>query len=1841
MKFPGKPPRRRPFLREPDLGLYMREAIVFDCLSLIKLLKIDSKLKHIMMLRLTLLLLLSFSLLRIQAQDWEEVRFEDFSDGISGLEDLANDGFSAYGRYGATGGFSDDCIRSSLSLGNYVAFQADLSDSYEYRFSWNLRAAQTYTRVNFSLTEDLNQDILLLLDDERVDAADNGVPGTDYTSDIFTGYTGTYYLKLEIRRGAGGSTRRLYADNFRFERRLIEVIPPVSVSTSNLSMDEGQQTQICFDVAAPPTSTLTFDFALTGNASPHFNNYTTQTISFPVGSTDAQCITLATDPLDDLQSPNTSYVFDMQNIVNGELSANSSVTVAVIDQTPAPPPLVSFITSNLDLDEGASTEICLGIAAAPTEMASVEVVLPGNKSPHFDDFSTTAISFPAGSTANQCFTLSTDPLDEIQSEDGTYVFALQNALGLDLGAADQITIGLIDQTQLVLPTLAFVSSSSNLLAGESIEVCLSISEAPTTEASVDIVLTGDGQPHFNNFTTTTVSFSIGNVSNQCFTLNSIAETAASEPITYDFQLQNVSAAQIGTPAQLAVTVVDQSTANCPYAGDDRTICQGETINIGCAPDPADPSPYCFKWEPEIGFVDEFGPTQPYPLVEPEETTTYTLYVTDGNGSLIAEEEVVVNVNSVGNLVIVPETLKICNGVPLQLDAGPGFESYIWSTGENTQTIVVSTTGQYSVTVTDPGSNCYLSNSVFVSGSDPSLAISPANPILCGESLTIEAVGDYIGYFWLDEEGDELDIDPMFEATEPGLYQLRAVNEFGCETMLAFLVEPAIFELSVSSNPASLCFEANFTLSVDQNFSSYNWYNANEELLGVNQDLIVTKTGPIRVEVTDALGCKRDLTIIVEDALASDVSISPVNPSICYNDTPGLVSTEILNKKSNNVCDQQEIVLDAGEEYASYVWSTGATTSTISVDHPGAYSVTVIDANGCSGIAETIVKACATEELVISPDLGHLIGNDPVIFTANPGFSSYVWSTDETTESIEVTNPGEYSLLVTDINGCILNKTFSVEEISADAVVDLELYKPAVIANDNNTLVIEEDAVGGMTFVNLDNDDKDGKFDIEDRIVEEGDNELMLLKLKLDPKESNNKTVKLIASQGAEFVRIWKSDNKDRREQYILGQDIELTEKEGDFYIAELWVEGIQAHTTQRATKLELLYNSSPGAVSNDEVSITIIGIEQLFWEGIGNGFTTGSFSQDNSILDADPNFPSGISNGDEDMTAYRFFPGGRYNSATGMIGAPKNSVDLRVRLSVKPTEPAILYLRSFDIDDPSSDKTFIDPNDKNEDGEYSGGTGITYTAEEDNRGTVNGIRSGVLGEDYSSNIFSLTLNSESEEYRIKFTTSIHPGDNYRVVASFESEFLQYLVNLDHRDKFQVVDPFIVGPRSKELLFPEKYISPILTVWRLLHVEFDSMEDFEQNRNQRTVFLQDFLGLNANSTRRIIISRDLSIISGALGIFDRSPSHETGLGEGQFERGTLIIGSKVIGPVSSNQPWTSPIVGNDNTNKSIIFSRRIDVISNVTCKILSADGEEIEGNIINIRKIGGGFECFITGISDLADYVGGKLAINDGPMIPIASIDPSRLSITLQVLRIPIILRDDDLPAGTGLGLPYNLSLDGLQETYSEAYLYCQKDGGSNMTENTSDIPFSANLYRNQSDPRIFETQVDNINTFRNSKEFENDHYWVIYITGCWQGGTLADGDPQTEEFVLGLNSPYLPGEGQVIKVKDSEVARGQEIIFLYKEVMVDMLQTFTHLRRLPTSMNNIMDVENRLSAHEVGHSFGLSHGDAELSTIISEFRNNKMGVMTTAPIDGIGSSQHLIPRHINLVRSRIKSPGQN
>ncbi len=368
--------------------------------------------------------------------------------------------------------------------------------------------------------------------------------------------------------------------------------------------------------------------------------------------------------------------------------------------------------------------------------------------------------------------------------------------------------------------------------------------------------------------------------------------------------------------------------------------------------------------------------------------------------------------------------------------------------------------------------------------------------------------------------------------------------------------------------------------------------------------------------------------------------------------------------------------------------------------------------------------------------------------------------------------------------------------------DLILHKPPVIDTGQAAIdEAEELRTGVQTFVNLDNDDEDSKYDTGTTDTDiAGEDEMVKAILRLEPKDLPQGTAKLEAPEGPGDIKAWKAANKGT--EYNLGTALAVP---GDFtavgnaLVKELWIEGISPHTAQRATKLKLTYKGGD-IECQDAAALTLLGIERIEWVGRNN-----SSNHDNTLT-ADTNWPGGLSPG-----ALRVFPDARV-AAGAVEGAPRDRVDVKATLTVAPVEPVNLYFKSFDVDDPTSATAPVDDD-------------TAAANDEDNRGTAPARSGAFIGE--VGGILEQAFDAKDETFQFRVT--LRAGDNFRVVGNGDEDFLGCLENREselpanNADKQRITNVHITGtPAQKEIREADHYASNrVLTVWRFLHVERDS------------------------------------------------------------------------------------------------------------------------------------------------------------------------------------------------------------------------------------------------------------------------------------------------------------------------------------------------------------------------------------------------------------------------------------
>lgn len=225
------------------------------------------------------------------------------------------------------------------------------------------------------------------------------------------------------------------------------------------------------------------------------------------------------------------------------------------------------------------------------------------------------------------------------------------------------------------------------------------------------------------------------------------------------------------------------------------------------------------------------------------------------------------------------------------------------------------------------------------------------------------------------------------------------------------------------------------------------------------------TGEYKFTVMDNNGCATDASF----------EIFQGSESTC------MTSTECVEITSNlagelAICDGQSTEITAtavnGEAPFSFVWSTGETTSNISIMDPGSYAVTTTDNMGCTGVsnfeivasAEIVVAITGTDS-ICSPGTGSLNFD---ISGGNPPYAIAFLDDGGLTEL----DTGLYEFIVTDDSGCDKAASFEIfqgSEIGCTTSTD-DLLSQSISIYPNpfgDFLIIEKDIQHNYSFELLD------------------------------------------------------------------------------------------------------------------------------------------------------------------------------------------------------------------------------------------------------------------------------------------------------------------------------------------------------------------------------------------------------------------------------------------------------------------------------------------------------------------------------------------------------------------------------------------------------------------------------------------------------------------------------------------------------------------------------------------------------------------------------------------------------
>jgi len=303
------------------------------------------------------------------------------------------------------------------------------------------------------------------------------------------------------------------------------------------------------------------------------------------------------------------------------------------------------------------------------------------------------------------------------------------------------------------------------------------------------------------------------------------------------------------------------------------------------------------------------------------------------------------------------TLPTC-GSSYQLDAENPGSTYLWSpSNESTQTITVSSSGTYTVSVTNSngcqstGQANVTLNSIVQPNLGPDTAV-------CGE-ITFSAGYQGADFVWQDSSSLQ-----TFTASTAGTYWVEVTDQNNCvgtDTVVVILVSPFVHpDLGAAMNVCS----ADFPVVVNAgSYNSYLWSNGS-----TNSSVSLPSQTSVWLEVVDANGCSGRDTLTV-NSLESPVST--------------LVSTV-------SSCDDA-VLAATSDPGNTFLWNTTETTNLINVTASGNYSVILTDiVSGCQTFDTVAVIVQPSPVVNLGPDIS-VCSNSPVTLNAaNPG-STYQWT----------------------------------------------------------------------------------------------------------------------------------------------------------------------------------------------------------------------------------------------------------------------------------------------------------------------------------------------------------------------------------------------------------------------------------------------------------------------------------------------------------------------------------------------------------------------------------------------------------------------------------------------------------------------------------------------------------------------------------------------------------------------------------------------------------------------------------------------------------------------------------
>ncbi len=584
---------------------------------------------------------------------------------------------------------------------------------------------------------------------------------------------------------------------------------------------------------------------------------------------------------------------------------------------------------------------------------------------------------------------------------------------------------------------------------------LIFSTAQSLQARVDVIHTSQQDP------------SCFEATDGYVTIDSLTTTAPSGNYIIRINTSPVTFFNVGDTIFLGdgnytITTIDQMDGNSINF---KFISINDPFDIGSIP--SSTSANCFNVCDGTASIIAFGGTGAFTYVWSDglsQTTStainlcdgkYYVTISDANGCTSLDSATVTEPSEILPTVTANDVACFGDATGSAMSAPTGgsgtYSSWTWSSsGNNTDTENGLVAGNYSVTVTD-NTGCTGVENFSISEPAAPLAVSlSSSPVLCfGEStgsITNSVSGGTSPYTYVWNDGNT---NQNRNNIPSGPYTVTVTDNNGCSETESITVatRPEILTtLTPSDVSCNGLADGSITITSltggTAPYNPINWSNG-----GSGTSINGLTAGRYYVTVTDLFTCTKVDSADVGEPLVLVPSFDTEVDPTCNGGANGSISASAIG----------------GTPAYTFNWSNGVNgASSISGLNAGPYTVTVIDANGCSNTLTTNLSNPVAIVPTLTPSDALCFGTCTGSIMANPvnGIApyTYAWSSGGSSQTESNLCAGNYSVTVTDANNCTATESAVVGEPAA--AIAISLNQTAVLCFGESTGGITASTSGG-------------------------------------------------------------------------------------------------------------------------------------------------------------------------------------------------------------------------------------------------------------------------------------------------------------------------------------------------------------------------------------------------------------------------------------------------------------------------------------------------------------------------------------------------------------------------------------------------------------------------------------------------------------------------------------------------------------------------------------------------------------------------------------------------------------